>query len=180
MPAILSPAALTTGIFINQVYIFDNKGWSLLLLAQGFTLYAIFSVIALAVSGFLIDRFSAIKILPFYLLPTIGAYLLVITSVWTFTPIMMMIMIAMTNGTSSVLLTSTWSEIYGTKHLGGIRSITVSFFVFSTAVAPILFGFLIDQQFSINQIFTLMLGYLVLANALFLFKLKDYKPVKIA
>jgi hypothetical protein len=55
-----------------------------------------------------------------------------------------------------------------------------SFFVFSTAVAPILFGFLIDQQFSINQIFTLMLGYLVLANALFLFKLKDYKPVKIA
>ena len=180
LPAILSPAALTTGIFINQVYIFDNKGWSLLLLAQGFTLYAIFSVIALAVSGFLIDRFSAIKILPFYLLPTIGAYLLVITSVWTFTPIMMMIMIAMTNGTSSVLLTSTWSEIYGTKHLGGIRSITVSFFVFSTAVAPVLFGFLIDQQFSINQIFTLMLGYLVLANALFLFKLKDYKPVKIA
>ena len=92
----------------------------------------------------------------------------------------MMILIAMTNGTSSVLLTSTWSEIYGTKYLGGIRSITVSFFVFSTAIAPVLFGYLIDQQFTINQIFSMMLGYLILANALFLFKLKDYQPVKIA
>ena len=95
---------------------------------------AIVGVITLAVSGFLVDRFSAIKILPFYLLPTMGAYFLVITSSWAFTPIVMMTLIAMTNGTSSVLLTSTWSEIYGTKYLGGIRSVTISFFVFSTAV----------------------------------------------
>ena len=152
----------------------------MLLLAQGFTLYAIVSVITLAVSGFLVDRFSAIKILPFYLLPTMGAYFLVITSSWAFTPIVMMTLIAMTNGTSSVLLTSTWSEIYGTKYLGGIRSVTISFFVFSTAIGPVLFGYLIDQQFTINQIFSMMLGYLILANALFLFKLKDYQPVKIA
>jgi len=143
-------------------------------------MYAIVSVITLAISGFLIDRFSAIKVLPFYLLPTMFAYVLVIFSGWTLVPITMMILIAMTNGTSSVLLTSTWSEIYGTKHLGGIRSITVSFFVFSTAIAPVLFGYLIDHQFSINQIFSMMLGYLILANLLFLFKLKDYKPVKIA
>jgi len=180
LPAVLGPAFLSTGIFINQIYIFESKQWSMLMLAQGFTLYAIVSVITLAISGFLIDRFSAIKVLPFYLLPTMIAYTLVITSSWAFTPIVMMILIAMTNGTSSVLLTSTWSEIYGTKYLGGIRSITVSFFVFSTAIAPVLFGYLIDQQFTINQIFSMMLGYLILANALFLFKLKDYQPVKIA
>jgi len=180
LPAVLGPAFLSTGIFINQIYIFESKQWSMLMLAQGFTLYAIVSVITLAVSGFLIDRFSAIKVLPFYLLPTMAAYTLVITSSWAFTPIVMMILIAMTNGTSSVLLTSTWSEIYGTKYLGGIRSITVSFFVFSTAIAPVLFGYLIDKQFTINQIFSMMLGYLILANALFLFKLKDYQPVKIA
>ena len=180
LPAVLGPAFLSTGIFINQIYIFESKQWSMLMLAQGFTLYAIVSVITLAISGFLIDRFSAIKVLPFYLLPTMIAYTLVIISSWAFTPIVMMILIAMTNGTSSVLLTSTWSEIYGTKYLGGIRSITVSFFVFSTAIAPVLFGYLIDQQFTINQIFSMMLGYLILANALFLFKLKDYQPVKIA
>ena len=180
LPAVLAPGFLTTGIFINQSYIFESKNWSMLFLAQGFTMYAAFSVVALAVSGFLIDRFSAIKILPFYLVPTMSAYLLVIFSSWTFTPMAMMMLIAMTNGTSAVLLTSTWSEIYGTKHLGGIRSITVSFFVFSTAIAPALFGYLIDHQFSINQIFTMMLGYLVFANLLLLLKFKDYKPVKIA
>jgi predicted MFS family arabinose efflux permease len=180
LPAVLGPGFLSTGIFINQIYIFESKQWSMLLLAQGFTLYAIVSVITLAVSGFLVDRFSAIKVLPFYLLPTMAAYTLVITSNWAFTPIVMMTLIAMTNGTSSVLLTSTWSEIYGTKYLGGIRSVTVSIFVFSTAIAPVLFGYLIDQQFTINQIFSMMLSYLILANALFLFKLKDYQPVKIA
>ena len=180
LPAVLAPGFLTTGIFINQSYIFESKNWSMLFLAQGFTMYAVFSVVALAVSGFLIDRFSAIKVLPFYLVPTMSAYLLVIFSSWTFTPMAMMMLIAMTNGTSAVLLTSTWSEIYGTKHLGGIRSITVSFFVFSTAIAPALFGYLIDHQFSINQIFTMMLGYLVFANLLLLLKFKDYKPVKIA
>jgi MFS family permease len=178
LPAVLAPGFLTTGIFINQVYIFESKEWSLLLLAQGFTFYAIFSVIALAVSGFLIDRFSAIKVLPFYLVPTMFSYLFVIYIDWNFTPIMMMILIAMTNGTSAVLLTSTWSEIYGTKYLGGIRSITVSLFVFSTAIAPVLFGYLIDHQFSMNQIFGLMLGYLIFANGLFLIKLKDYRPVQ--
>jgi MFS family permease len=178
LPAVLAPGFLTTGIFINQVYIFESKEWSLLLLAQGFTFYAIFSVIALAVSGLLIDRFSAIKVLPFYLVPTMFSYLFVIYIDWSFTPIMMMILIAMTNGTSAVLLTSTWSEIYGTKYLGGIRSITVSLFVFSTAIAPVLFGYLIDHQFSMNQIFGLMLGYLVFANGLFLIKLKDYRPVQ--
>ena len=180
LPAVLAPGFLTTGIFINQSYIFESKNWSMLFLAQGFTMYAVFSVVALAVSGFLIDRFSAIKVLPFYLVPTMSAYLLVIFSSWTFTPMAMMMLIAMTNGTSAVLLTSTWSEIYGTKHLGGIRSITVSFFVFSTAIAPALFGYLIDHQFSINQIFTMMLGYLFFANLLLLLKFKDYKPVKIA
>ena len=180
LPAVLAPGFLTTGIFINQSYIFESKNWSMLFLAQGFTMYAAFSVVALAVSGFLIYRFSAIKVLPFYLVPTMSAYLLVIFSSWTFTPMAMMMLIAMTNGTSAVLLTSTWSEIYGTKHLGGIRSITVSFFVFSTAIAPALFGYLIDHQFSINQIFTMMLGYLVFANLLLLLKFKDYKPVKIA
>ena len=150
----------------------------MLLLAQGFTFYAVFSVIALAVSGLLIDKFSAIKVLPFYLVPTMFSYLFVIYIDWNFTPIMMMILIAMTNGTSAVLLTSTWSEIYGTKYLGGIRSITVSLFVFSTAIAPVLFGYLIDHQFSMNQIFGLMLAYLVFANGLFLIKLKDYRPVQ--
>ena len=178
LPAVLAPGFLTTGIFINQVYIFESKDWSLLLLAQGFTFYAVFSVIALAVSGFLIDKFSAIKVLPFYLVPTMFSYLFVIYIDWNFTPIMMMILIAMTNGTSAVLLTSTWSEIYGTKYLGGIRSITVSLFVFSTAIAPVLFGYLIDHQFSMNQIFGLMLAYLVFANGLFLIKLKDYRPVQ--
>ena len=178
LPAVLAPGFLTTGIFINQVYIFESKEWSLLLLAQGFTFYAVFSVIALAVSGLLIDRFSAIKVLPFYLVPTMFSYLFVIYIDWSFTPIVMMILIAMTNGTSAVLLTSTWSEIYGTKYLGGIRSITVSLFVFSTAIAPVLFGYLIDHQFSMNQIFGLMLGYLIFANGLFLIKLKDYRPVQ--
>ena len=32
-----------------------------------------------------------------------------------------------------------WPELYGTKHLGAIRSLSVSLMVFATALAPVYF-----------------------------------------
>ena len=37
-----------------------------------------------------------------------------------------------------------WAELYGTRHLGSIRSVSMAFMVFSTALGPGLTGTLID------------------------------------
>ena len=177
LPMVLCPPFLITGIFINQSFLFINKGWGSDMIALSFTAYAIFTVISLQVSGYLIDRFSAIKILPFYLIPMMFGFFITIIINLKVSPILFFILIAITNGTANVLITSTWSEIYGTKHLGAIRSITVSFMVFSTALAPILFGVLIDNGFSTNELIILMLAYSIASNLMFVAKIKSYKPI---
>ncbi len=41
---------------------------------------------------------------------------------------------------------SIWAERYGILHLGAIRSMNQAVMVVATAVAPILLGFLLDQE----------------------------------
>jgi len=67
--------------------------------------------------------------------------------------------------------------MYGTKHLGAIRSVTVALMVFSTSLSPVLFGYLIDYGLGFQQIFLSMFLYTVIANLLFFIKIKSYKPV---
>ena len=177
LPAVLCPAFLITGIFINQIYLFENLNWGINFIAPSFTAYAIFSVISLQLSGFLIDKFSALKILPFYLIPMILGLLFSLLFKFALSPVIFFILMAITNGTSNVLLTSTWSEMYGTKHLGAIRSITVSLMVFSTSLSPFLFGYLIDFGFDAKDITLFMIIYALFSNGLLLLRLKSYKPV---
>ncbi len=177
LPAVLCPAFLITGIFINQIYLFENLNWGINFIAPSFTAYAIFSVISLQLSGFLIDKFSALKILPFYLIPMILGLLFSLLFKFALSPVIFFILMAITNGTSNVLLTSTWSEMYGTKHLGAIRSITVSLMVFSTSLSPFLFGYLIDFGFDAKDITLFMVIYALFSNGLLLLRLKSYKPV---
>ena len=180
LPAVLCPPFLITGIFINQIYLFENSDWNLNYLAASFIAYAVFTVFSLQVSGYLIDRFSAVKILPFYLIPMIIGFILSLIFKFTFSPILFFVFIAITNGTANVLMTSTWSELYGTKHLGAIRSITISLMVFSTAMSPVLFGFLIDFGLSSSKILLYMLFYALFSNLLLIAKFRSYKPVIIS
>ena len=177
LPAVLCPAFLITGIFINQIYLFENLNWGINFIAPSFTAYAIFSVISLQLSGFLIDKFSALKILPFYLIPMILGLLFSLLFKFALSPVIFFILMAITNGTSNVLLTSTWSEMYGTKHLGAIRSITVSLMVFSTSLSPFIFGYLIDFGFDAKDITLFMVIYALFSNGLLLLRLKSYNPV---
>jgi MFS family permease len=96
---------------------------------------------------------------------------------FSLSPVLFFIFIAITNGTANVLITSTWSEMYGTKHLGAIRSVTVALMVFSTSLSPLLFGYLIDDGFNAQKIFLFMVLYAIFANLLFYLKIKSYKPV---
>ncbi|EMH79939.1 nitrate/nitrite transporter [alpha proteobacterium HIMB114] len=177
LPAVLCPPFLITGIFINQTFLFESSGWGISYIAPSFTAYAIFTLISLQVSGYLIDRFSAIKVLPFYLLPMITGFVISYLFQFSLSPVLFFIFIAITNGTANVLITSTWSEMYGTKHLGAIRSVTVALMVFSTSLSPILFGYLIDDGLNAQNIFLFMVLYAIFANLLFCLKIKSYKPV---
>ena len=61
-------------------------------------------------------------------------------------------LIGISNGLANVLGSATWAEIYGVKYIGSIKALTTAFMVFSTAFGTALFGILIDNSFSIEQI----------------------------
>ena len=61
-------------------------------------------------------------------------------------------LIGISNGFANVLGSSTWAEIYGVKYIGSIKALTTALMVFATAFGTALFGYLIDRDFSIEQI----------------------------
>ena len=69
LTSLLAPPFIITGLFFHQPFVAEAKGWSLPLLASGFIGYAAASVVAALAGGYLVDRWSARRLVPFFLLP---------------------------------------------------------------------------------------------------------------
>ena len=163
---------IATGTFVYQSFIVSSKSWGPYVIAQSFMVYSILSVATLFLSGFLIDKFSSRRLLIYMNFP-----LLLSTFVLHYfnSPISSFVflgLIGISNGFANVLGSSTWAEIYGVKHIGSIKALTTSLMVFSTAFGTALFGILIDNSFSIEQI-ALVSGSYILIAILLLFLIKD-------
>ncbi len=142
--AMVPPAFIGNTIFFHQVYLVDLRGWSLETFASSFPLYAAMTIVFVLASGHLVDRFTALRLLPFYLLPLgLGCILLgLVEQSWiAFT---FMALYGISNGFSLTLFGSFWPELYGLQHLGAIRAVIVAILVFASAMGPGLTGSLID------------------------------------
>jgi hypothetical protein len=74
---------------------------------------------------------------------------------------------------------STWAEIYGVKYIGSIKAMTTALMVFSTAFGTALFGILIDNGFSIEQIALVSFIYIFLSLILLFFVRNKLNPLYI-
>ncbi|MEM6462083.1 MAG: MFS transporter [Pseudomonadota bacterium] len=141
---VLAPGFIGTTIFFHQVYLVELRGWSLELFAGSFVFMAAMTVCFALIGGFLIDRFSAVGMLPIFLLPlALSCFVLAMVgaqwSIFAF-----MALLGVSYGISSTLFGALWPEVYGTRHLGSIRAVIIALLVFSTAMGPGVTGFLID------------------------------------
>ena len=141
---VLAPAFIGTTIFFHQDYFVELRGYSPLAFAAAFPLMAATTVCFALLCGALIDRFGALRILPFFLLPlaVASAAAALITPVWGV--YVFMVLLGVSYGFTSTLFGALWPEVYGVAYLGSVRSIIVSAMVFSTALGPGLTGALID------------------------------------
>ena len=121
LPALLAPAAIITGIFVYQSFIVESKRWGIYVLPTAFMVYSITSVVILFASGYLVDKFSSSKILPFLNLPLLFSLIVLIFYNHHYSAYIIMFFVGATNGLANVLLSSLWAEIYGVRHLGAIR-----------------------------------------------------------
>ena len=143
---------IATGTFVYQSFILSSKNWGPYIIAQSFMAYSILSVITLIISGILIDKFTSRKLIVYMNIPLLISFFIIIYFDQSFTAFIFLGLIGISNGFANVLGSSTWAEIYGVKYIGSIKALTTALMVFATAFGTALFGYLIDRDFSIEQI----------------------------
>ena len=170
--SMLAMPSIATGTFVYQSFIVSSKNWGSYVIAQSFMVYSILSVITLFLSGFLIDKFSSRKLLIYMNIPLLFSTLVLYYFNSPISSFVFLGLIGISNGLANVLGSATWAEIYGVKYIGSIKALTTAFMVFSTAFGTALFGILIDNSFSIEQI-ALVSGSYVLIALFLLFLIKN-------
>jgi len=146
MLGILAPPFIGTTIFFHQIYLVELRGWSLPVFASAFSLMALTTIAFILVAGALVDRFSAVALLPSFLLPLSFACFVLGGFDAQWSAFVFMALLGISYGFSSTLFGAIWPELYGTKHLGSIRAIIVAMTVFGTAAGPGVTGWLIDNE----------------------------------
>ena len=167
---------IATGVFVYQSFITESKDWGTFVIAQSFMVYSILSVVTLLISGFLIDKFTSRKLLIFMNIPLLLSTLVLIFFDSSMTSFIFLGLIGISNGLANVLGSSTWAEIYGVKHIGSIKALSTALMVFSTAFGTALFGLLIDQGYSIEQIAFLSFVYIFISIILLFFVRNKLNP----
>ncbi len=167
--AVLAPSFIGTTLFFHQDYLIELRGWDKLQYSLSFTVMAAMTFTFALIAGQLVDRFSAVAILPVFLLPLCAACI----TLWAFSGIgssyLFMGLLGISYGFSSTLFGALWPEVYGTKNLGGIRALTIAAMVFGTALGPGVTGYLIDLGVSYPGQILVMGIYCLAASVVMLF-----------
>lgn len=167
LPGILAPPFIVTGVLFQQVHLVEVKGWSLPAFAACYPLYATSSALSGLAAGRAVDRFGARRLLSGFLLPLAAALVTLATGSALWTAALFMFLTGATSGATTVVLGALWPELYGTAHLGAIRALGVTLMVFSTSIAPIVTGRLIDAGVAVPEQAGAVAAYLVVCSAYF-------------
>jgi len=142
---VLGPGFIGTTVFYHQNYMTTFNDWPPQLFAQSLVILALTTIGCALVTGAIIDRVGASKVLPYFLLPLSAACFAISVGGPAYSLFIVMVLLGISYGISSTLFGSLWPEIYGVVYLGSIRSVTVSAVVLATAAGPGLTGTLIDM-----------------------------------
>jgi len=177
LPAMLASSFIITGIVINQSFIIESKGWEKFSIAKAFMVYSALTLLSLFISGFLVDKFTSRKLFPLLNVPLLLSLIVLAIFDHPISVFVFMGLMGISNGLTNVLMTSFWAEIYGVNYLGSIKALTGSLMVFSTALATVVFGSLIDLGYSIESIAFLCSIYVAISIVIVVAFNKIYKPV---
>lgn len=173
LPAVLLPAFWVTGLFLYQVTIAEQLGWSATLIASAFVAHALARIFSSLFVGPAIDSFSARQLFPYHLIPIGLGFLVAVFHPGTWSAFLYMFLLGMTLGVSGNIKTALWTEMYGSESVGTIRSMFSSLMVFSTALSPFLMGWLLDNDVQITAILLWAVISVVIASGLALLAFQE-------
>ncbi len=170
---------IATGVFVYQSFISDSKMWNIYTIPKAFMVYSLASIITLFFSGFLVDKFTSRKLIPIMNIPLLISMFVLFYYQHEISAFIFLGLVGISNGLANVLGSSTWAEIYGVKFIGSIKALTTAFMVFSTAFGTAVFGLMIDNGFSIENIALVSGIYIVISLFLLILIRNKLEPVKL-
>ena len=170
---------IATGVFVYQSFISDSKMWETYTIPKAFMVYSITSIVTLFISGFLVDKFTGRKLILFMNIPLLLAMFTLFQFNNEIFAYIFLGLIGVSNGLANILGSSTWAEIYGVKYIGSIKALTTAFMVFSTAFGTAVFGLLIDNGFTIENIALTAAIYILMSLFLLVLIRKKVEPVRL-
>ncbi len=170
---------IATGVFVYQSFISDSKMWNIYTIPKAFMVYSLASIITLFFSGFLVDKFTSRKLIPIMNVPLLIAMFVLFNYQHEISALIFFSLVGISNGLANVLGSSIWAEIYGVKFIGSIKALTTAFMVFSTAFGTAVFGLMIDNGFSIENIAFVSGIYIVISLFLLILIRNKLEPIKL-
>ena len=170
---------IATGVFVYQSFISDSKVWNIYTIPKAFMVYSLASIITLFFSGFLVDKFTSRKLIPIMNIPLLISMFVLFYYQHEISAFIFLGLVGISNGLTNVLGSSTWAEIYGVKFIGSIKALTTAFMVFSTAFGTAVFGLMIDNGFSIENIAFVSGIYIVISLFLLILIRNKLEPIKL-
>ncbi len=152
LPAFLAPSYIMTALFFHHLTLADGKGWSATWMTGQYWVFALSATLASLASGPLIDRFSAGRIMPLFLLPLTMALILLAPVKAPLWLLPYLALLGLTGGIAFTGFSALWAELYGAKHLGAIRSLASAFSVFASALGPVSVGLLLDAGMKMETV----------------------------
>ena len=139
-----------TAMFFHHLSVAEAKGWSAAWITGNYLVFSIAMVVTSLVAGPLIDRIGAARLVPMMLVP-----IAMVAVGWGQNQIWVLpyfVLAGTSSGLSMTAVPALWPELYGTRHLGAIKSLVASLGVFASALGPVIMGGLMDFGLSINAI----------------------------
>lgn len=155
LPAVLIPPFWATGLFLYQVSIAEQLGWTAAIIATAFIFFAGTRIVSSLSIGPVIDKFSAQQIFPYYILPLGLGLVFAFFHPGIWSAFAYMALIGVTMGFGNSTKSALWAELYGEDMIGTVRSLFASIMVFSTALSPFLMGWMLDNNVAMENILSI-------------------------
>jgi len=168
VPAVMANSFIGTVIFFQAVHTGQIMGWEKVEMTAAYPAYAAMTIVVSLVAGWFADRFGPDRLLPVFLLP-LGAGVAMIgpfEGIWSWW--LALTLAGVTTGIAHALWGAFWAELYGTRHIGAIKSVATAAMVVGSAIGPGVTGWVIDLGTPFTGQAPWMAGALVVLSALHL------------
>ena len=164
-----------TALFFQQATLADERGWTLVQLARGFWFYSACLIVGNFTWGPLVDRFRAINLYPFVMLPLLLGLTALITIKELHGYFIYMMFLGLSVSLSGMLRHTLYAELFGVLQLGRIKGMDGNILIIGTSLGPLLSGLALDYGVHLQSLLLSLAVFSLVNFALITFIQRSFK-----